>query len=143
MRLEELDHLTHLYLTNKNVGAGKGAGTWPFDADSRWEGVSSGESLARRYAFCCKYKCPSLQYIRINDWSWQFIIRQDNAQPMEENSKEKVEDDDLHDFKMVTLHDLEWDEVLAIDMFACQWSENHSGLPRRNLYGPPGMWRLK
>lgn len=107
--------------------------------DSRWEGVSGTEHIARRYALCCKYRCPSLQFIRVQDWSWQFVYRQDNgnAQGKEKQDIQGDDNGNHFDFAMIALINLEWEEVLEIDIFAYDWGEHHSGLPRRDGYGPP------
>jgi hypothetical protein len=90
----------------------------------RWEGLTEPKDLAYRYAELIKRICPSLQYIRIYDWSWEFVPRRSSMpSPLR-----------------WTLRELEFEETLAMEIMSLErFSDQAAGLPsqeRKHRYKP-------
>lgn len=90
----------------------------------RWEGLDEPKERAYRYAELIKGIRPSLQYIRIHDWSWEFIPRH------------RLVSSPLS----WTLRELEYEEILALDILSLErFSDQAAGLPsqeRKYRYKP-------
>ncbi|KAF8850135.1 hypothetical protein BDZ45DRAFT_731749 [Acephala macrosclerotiorum] len=65
--LPKLKHLTQLRLSRKVAHRGQTL-TAP---TALWPNVTDRFEIARRYAQTAKSLCPSLQYIRVENWAWQ------------------------------------------------------------------------
>ena len=108
--------LTHLYLLPK---------TWLQDLESPLQESDTPKDIALRRAKLLKYNCPSLQFIRIKIWSWQFIAQRDFS---------KITKDDVHSpFEMV---EMDWNEIFNIDSFAIDPINTQSGLPNKRRVPP-------
>jgi hypothetical protein len=64
-------------------------------------------------------KCPSLQYIQIQDWAWQYMPKSGSTSTSRAGS-------DIYD--QFELRRLEFDEVLSIELFAMDSFVSQSGL---------------
>jgi hypothetical protein len=88
-------------------------GQYPRKESSLWVTVKKPKDIAYRYAKLIKEICPSLQYIRIQDWSWEFVPRR-KFKPSSIGPK---------------LRELEFDELLAIEILSFDIFPPQAGLP--------------
>jgi hypothetical protein len=70
-----------------------------------------------RYAKLAKSICPSLQYVQIRRWAWQVTA---------DHELLSGETDDVCDY--IHLRQLEFEEILAIELFAMDTFVNQAGL---------------
>lgn len=75
--------------------------------------------IAFRYAMLIRSKCPSLQYIQIQDWAWQYM-------PKSSSTSTPGAGSDIDD--QFELRRLEFDELLSIELFAMDTFVSQSGL---------------
>jgi hypothetical protein len=75
--------------------------------------------IAFRYAMLIKSKCPSLQYIQIQDWAWQYMPKSSPTPTSRAGS-------DIYD--QFELRRLEFEERLSIELFAMDSFVSQSGL---------------
>lgn len=76
------------------------------------------KDIAYLYAQLIKSKCPSLQFIRIEKWAWQFVAPIDLASIIVGDNYTKIE-----------LRELDYDEKSVIELFAITDLASQSGLP--------------
>jgi hypothetical protein len=109
-----LQRLTQLRLSGKS----RRSGQYPTKKSSVWPGVSRAKDIALHYAQVVKAKCPALEYIKIGQWSWQIKLKDDQPMSADEN-----------DCAVVEFCELDWDEMMAIDIFSVDKFVQGSGLP--------------
>ena len=103
-QLLNMPHLTQLYIMRKWVASER----WANKAKSLWPDIDidKPKEIAIQYAKTMKTKCPSLQYIRMEDWAWQFIPK---YRPTQTPGDDNIESE---------LLELDWDEILSLELFA-------------------------
>jgi len=111
--LPKLHRLTQLRLDSKSAHSGR----FPPKDSSLWPGVDKEKDIAYRYAQLLKSKCPSLQYIKIQRWAWHVT------------SPLGALDPGADIYSQVELRQLEFEEKLAIELFAMDTFANQAGLP--------------
>jgi hypothetical protein len=88
-------------------------GQYPTKESSLWRTVKKPKDIAYRYAKLMKEICPSLQYIRIHDWTWEFIPRR----KFKPSSRGPM------------VRELEYDEVRAFEILSFEIFTPQAGLP--------------
>lgn len=83
------------------------------------------KQIALRYAQLVKSLCPSIRFVRFQEWTWQFSLQSDA-------SKIIVSDDR----SQYTAIELEWTEVNKIPIFAKDPIDTQSGLPIDDMCKP-------
>jgi hypothetical protein len=111
--LPNLRRLTHLRLDGKSHRGGQ----YPTKASSLWPGVESSRDIAYHYGILIHSKCPSLKYIKIQDYAWEVDYQ---------ILKSTIDDIPI---EWVALRPLDQDEIASIDLFALQSFCSESGLP--------------
>ncbi|KAE9378854.1 hypothetical protein N431DRAFT_396731 [Stipitochalara longipes BDJ] len=114
-------HLSRMHSLNQlRIGSGLwrtygwGTDQYPTKESSLWSGVETPKEIAYHYAKLMKQVCSSLQYVRIHDWSWEFIpVRKFAPSPLE-----------------WTLRELEFEEILCMEVMSFErFSDQQAGLP--------------
>lgn len=113
-------------------------GLYPRPECSIWPTVTSPKEIATRFVKLMKWKCPSLQYIKVGDcaWAWE-ILPTDVASLSETEIYTKIE-----------LRQLSFDEVNSIPLFGTDILHSQSGLscPERGTekdVKETEEWRIK
>lgn len=96
-------------------------GQYPTKKSSLWRTIKKPKDIACRYARLMKEICPSLQYIRIHDWTWEFIPRR----KLKPSCKGPI------------IRELEFDEVRAFEVLSFENFTSEAGLPCPEL--PPEL----
>jgi hypothetical protein len=81
---------------------------YPMTVASLWRMVKKPKEIAYRYAKTMKNMCPSLQYIRIGSWTWEFIPRRNGG---------------------MILRELEFEEIMALEIMSFEKFPHEAGLP--------------
>jgi hypothetical protein len=89
-----------------------GPGNYPPRNTSLWPGITRSKDIAAKYAELMTELCPSLQYIRIHDWSWQVMHVWNMT----------LAKDEIH------LRLLGYQETASIELFAFDHFAEQSGL---------------
>ncbi|KAK0128119.1 hypothetical protein ONS95_000102 [Cadophora gregata] len=109
-RLDNLKQLTQLRLNSKSAHGG----VYPTKESSLWIGVKRPKNIAERFAKVLKYRCPSLQYVQIGQWTWQYT---------------DLVDRHFEDSDQVQIRQLEYDEMMTFELFAMNTFASEAGLP--------------
>ena len=88
-------------------------GQYPTKESSLWRTVKKPKDIACRYARLMREICPSLQYIRIHDWTWEFVPRR----KLKPSCKGPI------------IRELEYDEVRAFEILSFEIFSSQGGLP--------------
>jgi hypothetical protein len=106
-----MPYLNQLYIRRRIAEAYQGQ--YPTKESSLWRTAKKPKDIACRYAKLMKDICPSLQYIRIHDWTWEFFPRRkfkpSSSGPM--------------------IRELEYDEVRAFEILSFETLTSQGGLP--------------
>lgn len=101
------------------------SGPWPKKDNSIWQDVHEPKEIALHYAQLIKSLCPSIRFVRFQEWTWQFLLQS--------NASEIVENDNRTQYMAI---ELEWTEVNRIPIFAKDPIDTQSGLPIDVMRGP-------
>lgn len=80
--------------------------------------MTSPFEIARRYAQLARSLCPSLQFVRVENWAWQIT------------GSEGVEAPGADIYNLIKLRGLRYEEVLGIELFGIHCFIDTSGLPK-------------
>jgi hypothetical protein len=92
---------------------------YPSSATSLWPGVTKPKEIAKRYIQLMRSKCPSLQYVSVQNCAWQITSPIPGVPAREAD---------------VELRELELEERMSIELFALASFAQKSGLPGPNEY---------
>ena len=112
--LSKMHHLTQL-----RIGSGLSKRyneelcPYPTRQSSLWPGIVYSHDIAFKYAQLIKSLCPSLHYVRIHYWTWEFGVLSFEPSP-----------------PVYTIREMETDETLCMDILSFdRFSDRQAGLP--------------
>ena len=103
------------------------SGPWPNEQCSLWEGVHEQKQVALRYAQLLKTICPSLQYVRFQDWAWQISLARESLK----TRKQAANTSNQHE-----MFELDWESMKQIHIFAKDPVSTQCGLSQVASEGP-------
>lgn len=85
---------------------------------SIWPGIDRNVDIAKRYVQLARFLCSSLQFARVGEWAWQIIVP----------SGADLTDAGSDIYKLIELRQLDFDEMMSIELFSIHTFTNQSGL---------------